>query len=121
MVSGVVANYTSRRGWKVSYEKVEGEDDLTTWHDLETVRHEIVSDAKRESVPAAKRGSVPAPHRLPARPPACSPACSPGSTPSSTLRPAPVPTPKLPPKPSPCKGAGHQFDSSDESDAGENT
>ena len=117
---GVVENYTSRRGWKVSYDKVDGEDDLPpTWHDLDAVQHEIVPAAKREAlfVPTAQRVSVPPAdpaRQTPAKPPASS---APGSTP----RPAPVPTPKLPPKPSPCKVAGHQFDSSDESDAGEST
>ena len=36
---GVVENYTSHRGWKVSYEKVDGEDDLIEWHDLHAVQH----------------------------------------------------------------------------------
>ena len=118
---GVVENYTSRRGWKVSYDKVDGEDDLIEWHDLDAVQHEIMPEAKREALleQAAQRVSVP-PADLARQTPAETPA---SSTPSSTPRPTPVPvpTPKLPPKPSPCKVAGHLFDSSDESDAGEST
>ena len=133
---GVVENYTSRRGWKVSYEKVEGEDDMTAWHDLDAVQHEIVPEAKHEAVlvPTSQPASVPpadparqTPVKTTAssagRQPALAAAAWPGSIPSSTPRPAPAPppAPKLPPKPSPCKVAGHLFDSSDESDAGEST
>ena len=58
---GVVENYTSRRGWKVSYEKVDGEDDLIEWHDLDAVQHEIMPDAKHEAllVPTAQRVGTP--------------------------------------------------------------
>ena len=122
---GVVENYTSRRGWKVSYEKVDGEDDLIEWHDLDAVQHEIMPEAKHEAllVPAAQCVGTP-----PADPARQTHAKTPtsstlGSTLGSTPRPAPapLPTPKMPPKPSPCKVTGHQFDSSDESDDGEST
>ena len=58
---GIVENYTSRRGWKVSYEKVDGEDDLIEWHDLDAVQHEIMPEAKHEAllVPTAQRVGTP--------------------------------------------------------------
>ena len=130
--SGVVENYTTRRGWKVCYDKVVGEDDLVTWHDLDVVQHELVTDEQREIAPA----NAPVRQQAAAPPPSSSFCAKPGSTSRS------MPAPKLPPKPSPCKArpaldhlpypdlalrvlwsccaqvAGHQFDRSDESDAG---
>ena len=38
--SGRVVSYTSRRGCRVEYDTVEGEDDLVAWHDLAEERHE---------------------------------------------------------------------------------
>ena len=38
--SGRVVSYTSRRGRRVEYDTVEGEDDLVAWHDLAEERHE---------------------------------------------------------------------------------
>ena len=38
--SGRVVSYTSRRGCRIEYDTVEGEDDLVAWHDLAEERHE---------------------------------------------------------------------------------
>ena len=42
--SGRVVSHTSRRGWRVEYDIVEGEDDLAAWHDLAVERHEWLDD-----------------------------------------------------------------------------
>ena len=42
--SGRVVSYTSRRGCRVEYDTVKGEDDLVAWHDLAEERHEWLDD-----------------------------------------------------------------------------
>ena len=42
--SGRVVSHTLRRGWRVEYDTVEGEDDLAAWHDLTEERHEWLED-----------------------------------------------------------------------------
>jgi hypothetical protein len=42
--SGRVVSHTSRRGWRIEYDTVEGEDDLAAWHDLTEERHEWLDD-----------------------------------------------------------------------------
>ena len=42
--SGRVVSHTSRRGWRIEYDTVEGEDDLAAWHDLTEERHEWLED-----------------------------------------------------------------------------
>ena len=43
-----------KRGVRVEYDPVEGEDDLASWHDLAAEKHEFIDDA---SVPAAAAAS----------------------------------------------------------------
>ena len=58
--SGRVVSHTSRRGWRIEYDTVEGEDDLAAWHDLTEERHEWLDDggtsgATSSSAAAKKR------------------------------------------------------------------
>ena len=58
--SGRVVSHTSRRGWRIEYDTVEGEDDLAAWHDLTEERHEWLDDggtsgAASSSAAAKKR------------------------------------------------------------------
>ena len=63
--SGRVVSYTSRRGCRVEYDTVEGEDDLVAWHDLAEERHEWLDGG---GAPVAASSSAAAKKRARAEP-----------------------------------------------------
>ena len=57
--TGTLKSYSSRRGWQIAYDPVEGEDDLISWHHLANERHEMISEGEaRKPAPAPKRPNL---------------------------------------------------------------
>ena len=55
---GRVVSTSHKRGVRVEYDPVEGEDDLAAWHDLALVEHEFIDQAAPAAAAASKKAAT---------------------------------------------------------------
>jgi len=53
--AGSIVSTSHKRGVRVEYDPVEGEDDLASWHDLAAEKHEFIDDASAPAAAAASK------------------------------------------------------------------